>query len=134
MEADIRYFEANNQLGNERIHAGIECLNEDNPFPGTLILTNLRLVFLRSQHVGKQSRFIRFRSIRNISTYVEDSFKLMFVVELPSTQQRFELKGPSFAMKQDFVERVQCQLLSKTADTQIRKLNQGSSSSGNYNV
>lgn len=135
MQADIRHFEVNCQLRNERILASIECINEGNPFSGTLILTNFRLGFIRSRRVGKQSHFIRFRSIQRISTHVEDSFRSIFVVELPSTQQRFELKGPSFAMKRDFVELVQHHLLTKAEseeDIPARNVRKKSNSSGDY--
>ncbi|MEP3465446.1 MAG: hypothetical protein ABJN65_05410 [Parasphingorhabdus sp.] len=46
MQAGIRYFKTTSQLYNEKVLANIVCFKEDNPFSGTLILTNFRLRFV----------------------------------------------------------------------------------------
>lgn len=110
MQTDRGYFETNCRLKGEKVVGTIGCLNEGNPFPGSLILTNMRLLFLRSSRIGQQSRSIRLKSIRAVSSHVENSCHYILVVGLPAVQHRFELHGLDFAVKRAFVELLQARL------------------------
>ena len=110
MQVDVEHFATRHGLSGEKIIGNIGCMKEDNPFPGTLILTDLRLCFLRSSHIGRQSRFIRLKSIRDITSEVVRSYHCILQVELPAARHRFELHGPSFASKAAFVKLVQDQM------------------------
>ena len=112
MHPDLGYFDTNFRLSGEKVVGSIGCLNEGNPFPGTLILTNLRLLFLRSGRIGQQCRAIRLKSIRDASSHVEKSYHCILEVTLPAIQHRFELHGPDFSVKTAFVELLRARLQS----------------------
>ncbi|SIN60851.1 hypothetical protein SAMN02745824_0756 [Parasphingorhabdus marina DSM 22363] len=111
MHSDLGYFDTNCRLSGEKVFGSIGCLNEGNPFPGSLILTNMRLLFLRSSRIGQQSRSIRLKSIRSVSSHLENSYHYILVVRLPAVEHRFELHGQDFATKNAFAQLLQARLL-----------------------
>jgi len=106
-DADLNYFCDKEIRQDEEITMSIECLHEGNPFVGSLILTNQRLVFVRKGDPGFEVLSIRSSIITNIEQRIDRGLDFILVVALDNFTQEFELRG--MAGKRAFVDKAQIQ-------------------------
>ena len=108
-EVDLDYFCEKEIHRDEEIVMSIECLHEGNPFVGSLILTNQRLVFVRKGHPGFEVLSIKSSLIVNIEQRIDRGLDFILVVALEHFSQEFELRGIDMAGKRDFFDNVMTQ-------------------------
>jgi hypothetical protein len=108
-DADLNYFCDKEIRQDEEITMSIECLHEGNPFVGSLILTNQRLVFVRKGDPGFEVLSIRSSIITNIEQRIDRGLDFILVVALDNFTQEFELRGMDMAGKRAFVDKAQIQ-------------------------
>lgn len=108
-DVDLDYFCEKEIHRNEIIAMSIECLHEGNPFVGSLILTNQRLVFVRKGNPGFEVLSIKSSLIANIEQRIDRGLDFILVVVLGHFTQEFELRGMDMAGKQAFFDKIRIQ-------------------------
>lgn len=108
-DPNLDYFYEKEVNRSEAVIASIECLHEGNPFIGTLILTDHRLVFVRKMTPGFEILSIKSCLIRDIQQRIDAGIDLILIVKLDKFSQEFELRGIDMASKRVFIEKIEHQ-------------------------
>lgn len=109
-EANINYFYDKERYSEEEIVTSIECLHEGNPFVGTLVLTDKRLVFIRKGVPDFDVLVIKRNLIVNIDHRFDRGLDFILIVKLEKFSQEFELRAIDMASKQSFLDQAKEQL------------------------
>lgn len=108
-DVDLDYFCEKEIRPNEEITMSVECLHEGNPFVGSLILTNQRLVFVRKGNPGFEVLSIKSSLIANIEQRIDRGLDFILVVVLDNFTQEFEIRRMDMAGKQAFFDKIKIQ-------------------------
>lgn len=108
-DPNLDYFFEKEVNRSEEVITSIECLHEGNPFVGTLILTDNRLVFVRRSTPGFEILSIKSCLIKDIQQRIDCGIDLILIVKLDKFSQEFELRGIDMASKRAFIEQIEHQ-------------------------
>ena len=107
---NILFFCKNHRLSNEEIVASIDCFNQANPFSGSLILTNQRLVFIREVSPASEFVALRLSSIDTVDYEFRSGIDFFVIIKRAESDHDFLVKAMDNAKKTEFLELVQLQV------------------------
>ncbi len=107
---DLDYFCEKHLRRNENIITSIECLNQGNPFPGILILTDQQLAFIRKNSPGAQKECIKLQHISAMETRIANGMDFILVIKNEKFDHEFHIRAMDIAKKKEFVQLLQSHL------------------------
>jgi len=109
-EVDINFFHEQHMLPNEHIIVTAECKISGNPFQGSLILTNKRLVFVRKEQPGAAFQSLRLKTVAAVEYRIENSIDFVMTIIKPKFEEEFQILAMDNARQTEFLKLVQLQV------------------------
>ena len=109
-EIDLNFFHERHRTRNEEIITSESCQMSGNPFTGSLILTNKRLVFVRKEQPGATIHHIRLSNIRSVDYRIENSVNFIMTVFLADYEEQFQILAMDNARQIEFLKLTELQV------------------------
>ena len=107
---DVNFFLDQHILPKERIISNVDCRVPGNPFDGSLILTNNRLIFIRKEQPGASFRSLRLSTVDLVDYRIESSVEFVLFIRKNDFEEEFQLMAMDNAKQTEFFKLVQLQV------------------------